>query len=51
MEKFEYKVLTRLDEYDLNKLGSEGWELIHVQRDNVTAKKFFYLKRKVIVIK
>ena len=49
MKKFEYKVEYRLDESDLNRLGKQGWELVHIQRDNATSKHWFYLKREIVV--
>lgn len=48
MKKFEYKIASRLDEKDLNDYGSKGWELVAIQRDNATAKHWFYLKREII---
>lgn len=48
MRKFEYVVRSRLNETDLNKYGKEGWELIHIQRDNSTHKHWFYFKKEIL---
>lgn len=48
MRKFEYKTKSGLGESDLNYLGKDGWELVHVQRDFKTGYHWFYLKREVL---
>jgi len=45
MKKFEYKVIARVVSSELNLLGEEGWELLHIQRDDSNGKHWFYLKR------
>lgn len=48
MKKYEYLVRSGLMEWDLNKFGQDGWELITVQRDYITDKHWFYLKKEII---
>ena len=45
MKKFEYKIIHSLNQYELNIMGDDGWELISIQYVNETGKYWFYFKR------
>ncbi len=48
MKQFEYKVEENRNESELNKLGSEGWELVAILHKNFI---YFYFKREIEITK
>ena len=47
MRKWEYFTDYSLERHDLDRLGSQGWELITIQRDYKTSRHWFYFKREI----
>jgi hypothetical protein len=41
MERYEYKIIKQVNEKELDRLGSEGWQLISVEQS-----KFYFLRKK-----
>jgi hypothetical protein len=48
MRKFEYDANYNMSIEQMNELGNEGWELVHVQRDFKTGRHWFYFKREIL---
>jgi len=48
MKKWEYQQKVSCSLHELNLMGSEGWELVHVQRDDTSRKHWFYFKREKV---
>lgn len=51
--KYEYKIIEDQydgscdNEYELNELGKEGWELCAIKVSHWTGNSFFYFKREI----
>jgi len=45
MQKWEYKIVAKATEAEINRLGEEGWELISVT-ENITYYTFFFKRPK-----
>lgn len=45
MQKWEYKVVVRVKDDELNILGAEGWELVAVTFNEYGQPSAFYFKR------
>ena len=45
MQKWEYLVRERVGEYELNKLGEDGWELVTISFSSAGVPDTFYFKR------
>jgi len=49
MKKFEYKILKVMDEeFILNNLGKQGWELTTASIDSITYKRILIFKRELL---